>query len=183
MQYHLAHFLGSSWSWHLCFYLQVITGKGNDTYQIEGDKSEFFDDREECREALQYVDQLHRAGIDTSEFPWRYASSKSVVKFELIARLLSLFNNFFPSIKKTHTLLRKIPKHSWHLPRNSWFHMQILWELQLYWFCSLKFSSQMKSPIYCLVLFTVSGYQKATDFDLVKIVEFINWRSSIRIPI
>lgn len=54
--------------------LQVITGKGNDTYQIEGDKKEFFDDREECREALQYVDQLHRAGIDTSEFPWRCVS-------------------------------------------------------------------------------------------------------------
>ncbi|KAG2539528.1 hypothetical protein PVAP13_9NG479700 [Panicum virgatum] len=53
----------------------VITGKGNDTYQIEGDKSEFFDDREECREALQYVDQLHRAGIDTSEFPWRLPES------------------------------------------------------------------------------------------------------------
>uniref|UniRef100_A0A0D3HGC2 UDP-N-acetylmuramoyl-L-alanyl-D-glutamate--2,6-diaminopimelate ligase MurE homolog, chloroplastic n=1 Tax=Oryza barthii TaxID=65489 RepID=A0A0D3HGC2_9ORYZ len=53
----------------------VITGKGNDTYQIEGDKKEFFDDREECREALQYVDQLHRAGIDTSEFPWRLPES------------------------------------------------------------------------------------------------------------
>ncbi|EMS50835.1 UDP-N-acetylmuramoyl-L-alanyl-D-glutamate--2, 6-diaminopimelate ligase [Triticum urartu] len=49
----------------------VVTGKGNDTYQMEGDKKEFFDDREECREALQYVDQLHRSGIDTSEFPWR----------------------------------------------------------------------------------------------------------------
>ncbi|XP_006662031.2 UDP-N-acetylmuramoyl-L-alanyl-D-glutamate--2,6-diaminopimelate ligase MurE homolog, chloroplastic [Oryza brachyantha] len=53
----------------------VVTGKGNDTYQIEGDKKEFFDDREECREALQYVDQLHRAGIDTSEFPWRLPES------------------------------------------------------------------------------------------------------------
>lgn len=53
----------------------VITGKGNDTYHIEGDKKEFFDDREECREALQYVDQLHRAGIDTSEFPWRLPES------------------------------------------------------------------------------------------------------------
>ncbi|KAL5225322.1 hypothetical protein ABZP36_011961 [Zizania latifolia] len=53
----------------------VITGKGNDTYQIEGDKKDFFDDREECREALQYVDQLHRAGIDTSEFPWRLPES------------------------------------------------------------------------------------------------------------
>lgn len=51
--------------------LQVIAGKGHETYQIEGDKNDFFDDREECREALQYVDDLHQAGIDTSEFPWR----------------------------------------------------------------------------------------------------------------
>lgn len=51
--------------------LQVIAGKGHETYQTEGDKKEFFDDREECREALQYVDELHQAGIDTSEFPWR----------------------------------------------------------------------------------------------------------------
>ncbi|KAH1075124.1 hypothetical protein J1N35_027452 [Gossypium stocksii] len=53
----------------------VIAGKGHETYQIEADKIEFFDDREECREALQYVDELHQAGIDTSEFPWRLPES------------------------------------------------------------------------------------------------------------
>uniref|UniRef100_A0A0D9XM62 Mur ligase central domain-containing protein n=1 Tax=Leersia perrieri TaxID=77586 RepID=A0A0D9XM62_9ORYZ len=56
----------------------------------QGDVVEFFDDREECREALQYVDQLHRAGIDTSEFPWRcYPKATDYVVFNR-AELLCL---------------------------------------------------------------------------------------------
>lgn len=53
----------------------VIAGKGHETYQIIGKEEEYFDDREECREALQKVDALHAAGIDTSEFPWRVPES------------------------------------------------------------------------------------------------------------
>ncbi|PHT40529.1 hypothetical protein CQW23_19383 [Capsicum baccatum] len=49
----------------------VVAGKGHEAYNIEGDKNEFFDDREACREALPYVDELHQAGIDISEFPWQ----------------------------------------------------------------------------------------------------------------
>ena len=51
--------------------LQVVTGKGHEKFQIEGDKTEFFDDGQECREALEFVGELHQGGIDTSEFPWR----------------------------------------------------------------------------------------------------------------
>ncbi|KAJ3681907.1 hypothetical protein LUZ60_014480 [Juncus effusus] len=53
----------------------VVTGKGSEIFQLEGDKKEFFDDRDECREALQSVYELHKSGIDTSEFPWRLPES------------------------------------------------------------------------------------------------------------
>ncbi|KAK8533110.1 hypothetical protein V6N12_076391 [Hibiscus sabdariffa] len=39
----------------------VIAGKGHETYIIRGDEKEFFDDREECRDALKYVDELQYA--------------------------------------------------------------------------------------------------------------------------
>ena len=62
-----------------------------------------------------------------------------------------------------------------------WFHMQILLELHLYWFV-LYFQLTWKSPIYYFALFVVTGYQKATDFGLVKIVEFIYSRNKCQIP-
>ncbi|CAN1253864.1 UDP-N-acetylmuramoyl-L-alanyl-D-glutamate--2,6-diaminopimelate ligase MurE homolog, chloroplastic [Linum perenne] len=53
----------------------VVTGKGHETYEIEDDRKDLYDDREECRDALQCVDELHQSGIDTSEFPWRLPES------------------------------------------------------------------------------------------------------------
>lgn len=41
----------------------VVAGRGHETYQLEGNIKRYIDDREECREALHYVDKLHRAGL------------------------------------------------------------------------------------------------------------------------
>ncbi|KAG1362635.1 UDP-N-acetylmuramoyl-L-alanyl-D-glutamate--2,6-diaminopimelate ligase MurE, chloroplastic-like [Cocos nucifera] len=52
-----------------------LLGRGHELYQIEGVKKRYIDDREECREALQHVDELHRAGLD-KRIPMVVASFK-----------------------------------------------------------------------------------------------------------
>lgn len=66
----------------------MVAEKGHETYQINGDIKEFFDDREECRKALQFVDKLHQTGIDMSEFPWR--SVTFLMQFSLFFQEISL---------------------------------------------------------------------------------------------
>lgn len=50
--------------------MQVVAGKGHETYQIEGDKKKHFDDREECRQAIRFIHEMQQAGIDTAGFLW-----------------------------------------------------------------------------------------------------------------
>lgn len=58
-----------------------VLGRGHELYQIEGDMKRYIDDREECREALRYVDNLCRAGMDkripmvyTREWPMNFSN-------------------------------------------------------------------------------------------------------------
>ena len=52
------------------FVLQVIAGKGHETYQITKGEKDYFDDREECREALLHMEEL-QIYFDTSELPFK----------------------------------------------------------------------------------------------------------------
>ncbi|ONK64106.1 uncharacterized protein A4U43_C07F22140 [Asparagus officinalis] len=49
----------------------VVAGRGHETYQLEGNIRRYIDDREECREALHYVDKLHRAGLHKPDMVMR----------------------------------------------------------------------------------------------------------------